>query len=626
MFLSARLDKCHDHSDPSDGLAKATGEEKDIATCELWKVSEDDGIRVTEPLNKAARNEVVRNNPEIATVAIESLRLSLANRQGFFKKGDFVVSWEAAFIPYHLRFTVKCPKGEVEHFASVTDRAIRDPVQYAKDLIKLGDAYLANPQGSHQPHIPFARLPITSTTSPNMVIEEERTVQTMEHARWITIRHKRLADMDIESAEATAKLLNAGKISAGLLHYMITGEDVLLEISISKKSSRPLKKANRKMNNKRNELQGLIKPAPNPNISPEKPVSQARFLDQEIKDIRKDTLYELGEVAIEEDLVVEAGLSNKSGGTHSNLQSNKSKKKNSRRKPDPSRLANTDRSKPRQTQCNGQHGIAGSIQVDTLEDSPQSREAASPQASAQEEHRQSGCPENCDKASGPDLSAQEEPLPSGQSAKEIAFTNATADGESHHQISVPSELAPTAGLTKMSISAANTLTQKESHHHEKCELEQDLLPLPVFPEAPESEYKTASDHLDASYYNIENRLQHYPDFAIQGMPINDRSPSDSGYSSPSTDFDYDLPIDLPGLQWAYITRELSDETLNEAGVWQWEKPITHYQQASELAFESVYVDEVFARAVDLDRSCAIAAFSIKWTTSTSTGKNVVTET
>lgn len=29
-------------------------------------------------------------------------------------------------------------------------------------------------------------------------------------------RHKKLADMDIESAEATAKLLNAGKISAGM--------------------------------------------------------------------------------------------------------------------------------------------------------------------------------------------------------------------------------------------------------------------------------------------------------------------------------------------------------------------------------------------------------------------------
>lgn len=38
----------------------------------------------------------------------------------------------------------------------------------------------------------------------------------MEHAHWIIARYKSLDDMDTPSAEVTAKLVNAGKISPGM--------------------------------------------------------------------------------------------------------------------------------------------------------------------------------------------------------------------------------------------------------------------------------------------------------------------------------------------------------------------------------------------------------------------------
>lgn len=126
MLAGARTEGVDDHGDGDD--ADINDKNRDIATCEIWRILEDDGDCIREPLNKAARNEMARNHPGIAVIAIARARLTLASQQGFYKWEDFVVSWEAAFIPHHLRFTVKCSKGEVEHFASVTNRATRDPV------------------------------------------------------------------------------------------------------------------------------------------------------------------------------------------------------------------------------------------------------------------------------------------------------------------------------------------------------------------------------------------------------------------------------------------------------------------------------------------------------------------
>ncbi len=132
MLVSTRIEEIEDCGDCHDA------DVNNIATCHMWKISEDDGIRITEPLNKAARNEMARKNPEVASKAIAQARLTLASREGILKKGDCVVSWERAFIPHHLRFKIKCPKGECEHLASVTNRALRDPV--SKEICALSVA------------------------------------------------------------------------------------------------------------------------------------------------------------------------------------------------------------------------------------------------------------------------------------------------------------------------------------------------------------------------------------------------------------------------------------------------------------------------------------------------------
>jgi len=123
MSLSTRFEGFEDPSDRADDDADGT------ASCNIFRISsEDNGNRVLEPLNKAARNQIARRDPTVALAAIAHARARLANQEGFLKKEDWVVSWEAAFISHHLQFTVKCTQGEFRHLASVTNRAIKDPV------------------------------------------------------------------------------------------------------------------------------------------------------------------------------------------------------------------------------------------------------------------------------------------------------------------------------------------------------------------------------------------------------------------------------------------------------------------------------------------------------------------
>ena len=54
--------------------------------------------------------------------------------------------------------------------------------------------------------------------------EDKRTTKTVQHARLINNQYKSLTEIDIETAEVTAKLVNAGKIMSGLLVYLTSSK------------------------------------------------------------------------------------------------------------------------------------------------------------------------------------------------------------------------------------------------------------------------------------------------------------------------------------------------------------------------------------------------------------------
>ena len=99
-------------------------------SCEMILLREDGEIRFTEPLNRAARNDMVRKDPSIVQTAIASARSVLADKEGIYREAGCTISWKPAFIPYHIHFTVRSSETECQHLASATNRTLRDPVRY----------------------------------------------------------------------------------------------------------------------------------------------------------------------------------------------------------------------------------------------------------------------------------------------------------------------------------------------------------------------------------------------------------------------------------------------------------------------------------------------------------------
>lgn len=68
--------------------------------------------------------------------------------------------------------------------------------------------------------MPFTRPQISSDNQSNRNAEDKRATGTIEHARLISGQYNSLTEIDIKTAEVTARMINAGKIFSGLLVYL----------------------------------------------------------------------------------------------------------------------------------------------------------------------------------------------------------------------------------------------------------------------------------------------------------------------------------------------------------------------------------------------------------------------
>ena len=88
---------------------------------------EDQGFA---PLDRAARNELFRQNPQLIAATIAQTQREQANQRGYYQYEDYTVVWDASFVPFHLGFSVICPRGLYHHLASVRNRFLQEPVSY----------------------------------------------------------------------------------------------------------------------------------------------------------------------------------------------------------------------------------------------------------------------------------------------------------------------------------------------------------------------------------------------------------------------------------------------------------------------------------------------------------------
>ena len=96
----------------------------------IWFISlrDKDEERVVTPLNRAARNELFRKNPNLIAAAIEQIQRLQAKQQGRYQTEECIISWHASFVPFHLEYTVNSSKGECKHLVSVRNRSLEEPV------------------------------------------------------------------------------------------------------------------------------------------------------------------------------------------------------------------------------------------------------------------------------------------------------------------------------------------------------------------------------------------------------------------------------------------------------------------------------------------------------------------
>ncbi len=83
------------------------------------------------PLDRAARNELFRKNPNLIAAAIAHTQREQAKQQGHYQYEDYTVTWDAGFVPFHFCFSVSCPRGLCHHLVSVRNRFLQEPVSYS---------------------------------------------------------------------------------------------------------------------------------------------------------------------------------------------------------------------------------------------------------------------------------------------------------------------------------------------------------------------------------------------------------------------------------------------------------------------------------------------------------------
>ena len=111
----------------SEGQSKQDSYGKDGFTLYLihHQDKEDRGLGT---LDRAARNELFRRNPELIAVTIAQTWRELAQQRGFCNYEDYTVIWNASFLPFHLSFSFLCPRGSCHHLVSVRNRSFQEPV------------------------------------------------------------------------------------------------------------------------------------------------------------------------------------------------------------------------------------------------------------------------------------------------------------------------------------------------------------------------------------------------------------------------------------------------------------------------------------------------------------------
>ena len=419
--------------------------------------------------------------------------------------------------------------------------------------------------------MPFTRPEIPCDNRSDYSAEDKRTTETVQHARLINDRHKSLTEIDIETAEATAKMINAGKILSGLLVYLTSSkhraegavkptqpqkiEEKLLQPKDTPSSAAPKRLRIPALVNK---VQGLEQ------ISGNK--GQVSHTDNDCRGMTVTTSPTHGEDRAPEDTpAMRKCLLDESNTTIGSSKGGKASKKNKQSR---KHIVN-ERMRPKvlsavsayPTQRPPRKKLARkstTIKESLPEEKLGSEERDSERVQTTEEPTKEGSDHDDHKEVAPEPSL----APEEASKKDHASLESSSEGHQESEYHTPEEtfdrewIASDVRLLESNVFDGGVLIESSSEGHDEFDFH-----TPV--ESFDQEW-IAADHglLSGDFFDSEDLT------ATTDIPM-----ALSLYKQPIQDFGFGAQ----SLIWAYTTDATVDEALSNAGVWLWSKPITHFR-------------------------------------------------
>ena len=381
-------------------------------------------------------------------------------------------------------------------------------------------------------------------------MEEEKIRRTIEQARLIVSKHGTLLEMDIQTAEATAKLVNAGKIDESLLSFMTYGCTETKPLPVTCETE---KCATRKK--KKSQMQGFVQPSQAVTNNHKLP-SSAQQQSKENKPILNGVLKdEKAPERVKEVISIEETVPSAAESLVVHLPK---KKKKTKKK---SQQQSAARDKARQS------GEFPSKEAEVLLEisSEASKDGKLPTTPPSTPLKAPLLEPTLLIKTVSDEMITDEEIWTADHAKLIEPCDASRPNEQLTITDMPTQKTHTS-CSSSSPSPSDNYLKGTSFRPSSANRNAHVPKNNLTEGRPQLKLRTSFG---------ENTCQPQP--VPEGTPISESFRHDSGYSSPNTDVKAVGSRVLQGLRWTYATRTEADADLLEAGVWLWNEPWGYLQ-------------------------------------------------
>ena len=419
--------------------------------------------------------------------------------------------------------------------------------------------------------MPFTRPQTPRDDRSDHSAEDKQTTETVQHARLINNQHKSLTEIDIETAEVTAKMINAGKILSGLLIYLTSSKN---PAEGAMTSTQPQKIEEKRLQPKERSSSAAPKrpriPAPVHKVQGLEPVSenkeQVSHKDNDRRGVTFTTSPTHGENRAPEDTpAVGRCLLDESNTTIGSSKGGKASKKNKQGR---KQLVN-ERMKHKAVSAVSAYPTQRPPRKKLAKKSTTIKESVPKEKLGSEERdpkrvQTTGepTPEGSDHDDHNEVAPEASLVPEEVSQKEHASMESSSEGYQESEYHTPEEtfdrewIASDVQLLKSNVFDGENLIESSSEGHD------------------ESEFHTPVESFDQEWIAAGLGLLSGDVFDGEDLiATTDKPVASPLHEQPIQEFG----TGALGLLWAYTTDPTVDEALRNAGVWLWSKPITYFR-------------------------------------------------